>query len=408
MKTSRIALGTMLITSLHLVACAQTKYDPMVLPKGREYFELRDGLSNSQQKFPETQFEFIGACEVAMTPADINRMGFFYPDMQLCPIPGRGNPPGLVHWLHGVGTGSGIGNMPTQVFEGSMEQPAGRLIFIKSQPEFFANPNGADGTKWLMGICRHSPQLLIGVCHVESCVSAITPGQAHCRIGIAKSVNGGDSWSYLGHVVCTDGDIDNWNIGGGPFAIKDGYFYIFYNRTGDQSAAVARTGFKELIAAAESDSLSAWEKYRDGQWHPTSAGDPAPTSSLNLPNIGNHNQMKFCPLDNNFYCAALGEYSTKTVRLYRSADLIHWTDLGALASGFEHLFYASMLDATGVADGTVGASFHVYFSAEMPESPPGDSGPGAWGKANRRGYYRVRIELKENESGKLKKEEEIE
>ena len=33
-----------------------------------------------------------GACEVAMTPADINRMGFFYPDMQLCPIPGRGNP----------------------------------------------------------------------------------------------------------------------------------------------------------------------------------------------------------------------------------------------------------------------------------------------------------------------------
>jgi sialidase-1 len=94
MKTSRIALGTILITSLQLVVCAQTKYDPKVLPKGYDYFELRDGLSNCRQKFlqektgrvaflggsitamkgwrelvmaylektfPETKFEFIGA-----------------------------------------------------------------------------------------------------------------------------------------------------------------------------------------------------------------------------------------------------------------------------------------------------------------------------------------------------------
>lgn len=73
---------------------AQTKYDPNVLPKGREYFELRDGLANAQlkfalektgriaflggsitagggwrehtmkyfqAKFPQTKFEFIGA-----------------------------------------------------------------------------------------------------------------------------------------------------------------------------------------------------------------------------------------------------------------------------------------------------------------------------------------------------------
>ena len=73
---------------------AQTKYDPKVLPKGREYFELRDGIANAhrkfqrektgciaflggsitagggwrehtmkyfQAKFPQTKFEFIGA-----------------------------------------------------------------------------------------------------------------------------------------------------------------------------------------------------------------------------------------------------------------------------------------------------------------------------------------------------------
>jgi hypothetical protein len=31
---------------------AQTKYDPKTLPKGREYFELRDGIANAQLKFP--------------------------------------------------------------------------------------------------------------------------------------------------------------------------------------------------------------------------------------------------------------------------------------------------------------------------------------------------------------------
>ena len=30
---------------------AQTKYDPKVLPKGREYFELRDGIANAHRKF---------------------------------------------------------------------------------------------------------------------------------------------------------------------------------------------------------------------------------------------------------------------------------------------------------------------------------------------------------------------
>jgi lysophospholipase L1-like esterase len=79
---------------LAAIADAQTKYDPTQLPKGHDYFELRDGLSNCQRrfsqdktgrvvflggsitaggawrqhtcdyltrKFPETRFEFINA-----------------------------------------------------------------------------------------------------------------------------------------------------------------------------------------------------------------------------------------------------------------------------------------------------------------------------------------------------------
>lgn len=330
---------------------------------------------------------------VVMTPTDVNRMGFFYPDMQLCPIPGRGRPPLVIRWVHGVGTGSGINAMPAQVFEGPMDRPGKRLIFVKPQAEYFANPNEFDGNKWLMSIYQHAPNLLIGVCHVENSASTITEGWDHFRIGIAKSVDGGDSWTYLGHVVCPDGDLNNLNIGGGPFAIKDGYFHIFYNRTGDQPTAVARTVLDDLIAAAKDNTISDWEKYRDGAWHPTSYQDPSETSSLNLPNIGNHNHMKQSSVDGNYYCAALGEYSTKSVRVYRSSDLIHWSDLGAIATDYEDLFYVSMLDASGVATETIGSSFYVYFMSQIPDCLPGDGGPGAWGKPNTKGYYRVRVDL---------------
>lgn len=85
---------TILMVLLCAFACAQTNYDPTRLPKGRDYFELRDGLGNCRRqftqektgrvvflggsitagggwrqqvcdaltrRFPETQFEFINA-----------------------------------------------------------------------------------------------------------------------------------------------------------------------------------------------------------------------------------------------------------------------------------------------------------------------------------------------------------
>ena len=91
MKRYLLPIGLLL---LPFEAFTQTHYDPNVLPKGQEYFELRDGLANShlkfarektgriaflggsitagggwgdhtmkyfQQKFPDTKFEFIGA-----------------------------------------------------------------------------------------------------------------------------------------------------------------------------------------------------------------------------------------------------------------------------------------------------------------------------------------------------------
>ena len=45
-----------LLFSLSSIGYAQTKYDPAKLPKGHDYFELRDGLMNCQHKFRQEQF----------------------------------------------------------------------------------------------------------------------------------------------------------------------------------------------------------------------------------------------------------------------------------------------------------------------------------------------------------------
>ena len=96
MKRNSLPILTtlLLLPLLPLPLLAQTRYDPNVLPKSREYFDLRDGLANCrlkfereksgriaflggsitagggwrvhlmkyfQEKFPQTKFEFIGA-----------------------------------------------------------------------------------------------------------------------------------------------------------------------------------------------------------------------------------------------------------------------------------------------------------------------------------------------------------
>ena len=39
------------LTLMPLALTAETRYDPKVLPRGREYFELREGIANAHLKF---------------------------------------------------------------------------------------------------------------------------------------------------------------------------------------------------------------------------------------------------------------------------------------------------------------------------------------------------------------------
>ena len=68
MKRTITLLAALLLAPLALFA--QTHYDPNVLPKGREYFDLRDGLANCQLKFERAKTGRIVFLGGSITAAD--------------------------------------------------------------------------------------------------------------------------------------------------------------------------------------------------------------------------------------------------------------------------------------------------------------------------------------------------
>jgi len=108
------------------------------------------------------------------------------------------------------------------------------------------------------------------------------------RLGLAVSKDGGRSFRWCGHIIEPELSYDTWlnhwrggtvgrhhpygNIGLANYAIKDGFFYIYYTDTRDrpdtfiQGTAVARAEAERVLAAADELRTCPWHKYCEGQW----------------------------------------------------------------------------------------------------------------------------------------------
>jgi hypothetical protein len=333
-----------------------------------------------------------------MDRADCKRIGIDYFDMQVRPIPNGEHAAGPLRWLHGVGICNGT--FPTECFAGPLNHPSERLLFSKPQASYFTNPNHLDGHFWLMNIYQPASNLLIGVTHVEDCASALTSGNNHFRLGLSTSTNGGNSWTYLGPVITTAGDQDKRNIGGGPFAIKDGYFYLSYLADGWQHCGLARATLPDLLAAVATNGVPKFYKYAGETWQQPGLGGT--NTFLSVLQLGNHNDLARCTADGKFYQPAI-DTTWREIHLYQSADLIQWTDLGKIASSGNPLdvphapwlVYLSLVSADGLVkgDGTVGASFYVYYAKADPYGADGGNNPFGELKGNLVDLYRVKVAL---------------
>lgn len=98
------------------------------------------------------------------------------------------------------------------------------------------------------------------------------PDPFYAYIGMAYSDDGGQVWEDLGQIITPGINIDdedrvsNTDLGGGPYAIKDGKFYVFFKETLDDldpyvKLGVATADVEDVIAAGELGNKVDWHKW---------------------------------------------------------------------------------------------------------------------------------------------------
>lgn len=194
---------------------------------------------------------------------------------------------------------------------------------------------------WLPNLYQHQDGTLIGFIHREDLYpsNGRKDGGHNFFIGLAKSKDGGLSWSYLGDVIATRGngakEQSFANLGGVPYLIVDGYVYLYFNEhdgpteTDYRFLSVARASLREVLAAADKRKPR-FSKYRDGSWNEdgmTGFGSEIIPNSFcrhGSPTAYDfHSDAAFCkPLGR--YLITVQNHAANELKLYSSTNGVDW------------------------------------------------------------------------------------
>jgi hypothetical protein len=221
-------------------------------------------------------------------------------------------------------------------------------------------------------------------------------------VALCYSVDRGDTWTFLGDIVgVNESDTScgvGCNIGGVPYLVVDGYFYVYYNETQSGTRqrwpSVARAGVADVLYAARRTRVTRWRKYAQGGWYEdglTGLGSrlfavPLPGTGVDL-----HNDAAFCrPLNEylltcHMYCPS--PPPRDRLYVYRSPDGINWdrgTVLVEAATADRHptySFFASLDEQASSDCRSVGGDFYIYYLNMFFEPTKGEHLP----------MYRVKV-----------------
>jgi hypothetical protein len=157
------------------------------------------------------------------------------------------------------------------------------------------------------------------------------------------------------------------DVGGGSFAIKDGFFNVYYRdyMTDGSSAqlAVARASLDTLVADALGGRQTAFTKYHNGSWSQPGVGGLA--SPLEVSNKANwwsgvsYNDYldQFVLVTSEWQAGGTGA----DLYMITSQDGVNWTDRQAIAIDSGEQMYPSLI-GTGPNPQVTGQSFYVYYT----------------------------------------------
>ncbi|MFT4029260.1 MAG: hypothetical protein QM675_05235 [Protaetiibacter sp.] len=268
---------------------------------------------------------------------------------------------------------------------GPADNPLQTLDFKKTDMTSWIDMNGLDAGYgmyeiWMPNMYKISATELIAFTHNEKYPGSEGRGLPMFTMGIAYSADGGASWEFCGEIIRPGHD--RLNIGGSPYIIKDGYFYLYYNEgtraTNDYSAGwprslgVARASVSAVVAAARTHTVTPWLKYAGGTFGTNALTGVGDTIIQNTYlDHDAHADASYSTALGKYLLTVQTEYQGKLL-LYSSSDGITWSMehiVDSVAGGYMQP-YSSFVDLEGGSDdgSTVDDDFYIQYERK----PQGD------------------------------------
>jgi hypothetical protein len=293
----------------------------------------------------------LDQADLVMSPTDFDRVGISPAlDASLATVP-QGS---TMDFYHSAAD-------EIQKFNGTLDHPAQSSIY--HGPGHFTNPHNLPGEWWIPNIYRTSTGGLLAFAHIEKADPATTGWWA---IGLAYSTDQGNTFTKLGYIVTHEvhDTGPNINIGGVPYVIKDGYFYIYYD---EKAEHVARAPVADVLAAAEQGNVSDWRKYFNGGWaEPGLSGRASPILPARpITAYLTHGDAAYSTYLDKFLLISYNQDVGKGIYFAMSKDPTKYDEPAWIQynrSGKDSLSpYETIVNVDGTDNGVVGQEFYVYF-----------------------------------------------
>jgi hypothetical protein len=269
----------------------------------------------------------------------------------------------VTNFAHFVGTpGNGTGNY--NLFYGPSNNP-----FQTFEAGFTLDKNGkipAAWRVWMPNTYKVDNSNHIAFCHLET--DTYNPSNCEYSIGIAYSSDW-VHWKFVGVILVPQNP--KYNVGGVPYIVKDGYFYIYYNDqaigdagTSTKRLCVARASVNSVVADAKNNTVGTWYKYNNGNWNENALIGVG----TNIIGPGDdrydlHSDAAWCTaLD--AYIITVQTHGLGKLLLYSSNDGIGWTQEAVVDDAGANTYfqpYSSFVTSDSDDGSTVGASFDIIY-----------------------------------------------